>query len=409
MGKDLKGKELGNGINQRKDKSYHARYVDRFGKRKSLYSTDLKELKQNLQDAIYEDRNKLNVVDKTMTLDIWFDKWINIHKEGIIRENSRCHYIAVFNKHISPLLGRKCLNDITHLDVKERIKNIREKGYKYETQNKVRIILLDMFNKAMIDEYVLRNPAKGIVLKRDERFERKVLTQDEQAVFFECCRGTFYNNLFVVAISTGMRPGELFALTWEDIDLENMEITVDKTLVYQKFENDTKKEFHLGPTKTKTSDRKIPITRQCEVALKKQYMQYKVVMNKIYAKPVKGLEKCLFTTRHGTPINSQIYSDAIKCIIKEINLYTNELEQMEYFSGHTFRHTFATRCFESNIQGKTIQKYLGHANLQMTMDLYTHVLDEHRKIELGKLESKFELLEQDYENMIESKFNEIHQ
>ena len=405
LGKDIKGKELGEGFTQRKDGRYVARYIDRFGKRVSLYNRDLKQLKIELNEAIYKNQNNICVINKSTTLNEWFDKWLNIHKEDVIRESTKHQYISIFNKHISPYLGKKSLSDITQLNVKENIKHIREKGYGYETQNKVRILLLDMFNKAMIDDYVVKNPAKGVSVKRNEKFDRKVLTQEEQFLFFECSKGTFYDNLFITAITTGMRPGELFALTWDDIDLINMEIKVNKTLIYQKLEGDTKKTFHLGPPKTKTSNRTIPITKQCEVALKKQYIQHRIIMGRSSAKPIDGLENCLFTSKYGTPLNPQMYCDAIKAIVKEINLCRNELEQLEYFSGHTFRHTFATRCFESNIQGKTIQKYLGHATLQMTMDLYTHVLAEHKKVELKKFEDNFELLEQNYENAAEERFN----
>ena len=180
-----------------------------------------------------------------------------------------------------------------------------------------------------------------------------------------------------------------------------MEISVERTLLYQKLENDEQKTFHFDPPKTKTSKRKVPINKQCEMALKKQYIQSKIIKNKLYAKPIDGFEDLLFTTKFNTPINSQIYIDAIKKIIDEINLMKDDLEQMEEFSGHCFRHTFATRCFEAGIQPKTVQKYLGHASLQMTMDLYTHVLNEQAKEEILKLDN--ELLKINNDN-IDSKF-----
>lgn len=112
-------------------------------------------------------------------------------------------------------------------------------------------MLLDMFDKAMIDNYVLKNPCKGIKLVRDEKKDMRVLTREEQTEFFERCKGTFYDNLFVVAISTGLRQGEVCALTWDDIDLDKKEINVTKTLLYQKLDGDSKKEFHINPPKTK--------------------------------------------------------------------------------------------------------------------------------------------------------------
>lgn len=401
MGKDLKGKELGTGITQRKNGIYHARFVDRFGNRKSLYNRNLRELKNSLNTVIYEDKKKINIIDEKTTLDEWYEKWINIHKYNVIRSSTKCNYDSVYKKHISPTLGKMSLSQITQLQIKGLIKNLDKLGYKYETKNRVRIMLLDMFNKAMIDNFVLRNPCKGIKIIKDKNNDRKVLSREEQLIFFECCKGTFYDNLFVVAVNTGLRPGELCGLKWDDIDLDKMEISVERTLLYQKLENDEQKTFHFDPPKTKTSKRKVPINKQCEMALKKQYIQSKIIKNKLYAKQIDGFEDLLFTTKFNTPINSQIYIDAIKKIIDEINLMKDDLEQMEEFSGHCFRHTFATRCFEAGIQPKTVQKYLGHASLQMTMDLYTHVLNEQAKEEILKLDN--ELLKINNDN-IDSKF-----
>jgi len=84
-------------------------------------------------------------------------------------------------------------------------------------------------------------------------------------------------------------------------------------------------------------------------------------------------------------MNSQNFCDAIKRVVNEINMQRPMLEEMEKFSGHTFRHTFATRCIESGIQPKTLQKYLGHATLQMTMDLYVHVTEDFKREEIKKL------------------------
>jgi integrase len=129
-------------------------------------------------------------------------------------------------------------------------------------------------------------------------------------------------------------------------------------------------------------------------------MQKKVISDRYREKETKFSDR-LFVTKFNTPLNVQIFNEAIDRIVKEINLMKNELEQMEKFTGHSFRHTFATRCIESGIQPKTLQKYLGHATLQMTMDLYVHTTDEHKQEEMKKLESSLENLRED-----EQKFNE---
>lgn len=404
MGKDLKGKELGTGISQRKNGMYQARYVDRFGNRKTIYDKNLRGLKDKLNTGIYEDKKQINIVDEKTTLDEWYKKWIDFHKYNVIRINTKCHYDFVYKKHISPILGNIPISKITQLQVRGLIKNLDESGYGYETKNRVRIMLLDMFNKAMIDNFVLKNPCRGIRIQNDKNFDRRVLTKDEQADFFECCKGTFYDNLFVVAVNTGLRPGEICGLKWSDIDLKKKEISIERTLLYQKLDGDEQKTFHFDPPKTKTSRRKVPINKQCEIALKKQYIQNNVIKNRLNAKPLEGFFDLLFTTKYATPINSQIYLDAIRKIVDEVNLTRDDLEQMVTFSGHTFRHTFATRCFEAGIQPKTVQKFLGHATLQMTMDLYTHVLDEQGREDMKKLEDELEKLDSRNDELVEEEF-----
>jgi integrase len=359
--------------------------VNRFGERKEIYDKNLANLKLKLNKAIYEDAH-FKPQEVKMSLAQWYHKWIEFHKYQVIRESTKVGYDSVFHKHIEPTLGKMQIKDITQLDIKELLKKLDKQGFGYETRNRVRIMLLDMFDKALIDDFVKKNPVKGIKIKRDEKSDIRVFSREEQAEFFECCKGTFYDNLYVVAVCTGLRIGELTALTWDDIDLKKKLINVDKTLLYQKLEGDSKKEFHIHPPKTKTSKRKVPINKQCELALKKQYMQRNVVMSKQSAKPLKGFENLLFTSKFGTPLCDQIVIDSIERVVNEINLCKDELEQFEMFSPHCFRHTFATRCFEADIPPKTVQKYLGHATLQMTMDLYTTVLENKKQEDMLKLE-----------------------
>jgi integrase len=268
-----------------------------------------------------------------------------------------------------------------------------------------------MFGKAMIDDLVRKNPAKGIKIIRDDSEDGgkniRVLSLEEQALFFECSKGTFYDNLFTIAITTGLRMGELCALTWDDIDFDKMEINIKKTLLYAKLDNDTCKKFHLHPPKTKTSNRKVPINRQCEMALKKQKMQKDIIASKSPKEAIEGFDNLLFTTKYNTPINSQIFSDAIKTIVNEINLCRDILEEIELFSSHCFRHSFATRCIEAGIQPKTLQTYLGHATLQMTMDLYVSVFDQQKSEEMKKLENMLDTSFTVSDELIEEKYNKI--
>lgn len=399
MGIDLNGKELGERITQRKDGRYQARYVDRFGKRKTIYSRNLKELKEKLCDADYENRKQINVVDDTIILDEWFTKWMAVYKGPNIRPNTKRHYSSIYKKHISPVLGSIRLTKVTKLQIQALENRLKDDGYQWETQNKVRVILSDMYKCAMEDQFVNRNPCKGVKCPskkpdNDVRF----LTKDEQALFFECCSGRWYDNLFNVAINTGLRPGELAALTWDEIDLRNMLIHVEHTLVYQKFDGDEKKEYHLEDCKTTKSNRTVPINEDCLKYLKRQYVQKNILSRQIKSKTI--FADCLFVTRRNNPINAMDYSGAIAEVLRDVNERLDPLEQIERFSGHAFRHTFATRCIESGMRPKTLQILLGHANIKTTMDMYVHVDDEAKKEQMKLLENNFspwDNAEEDYQ------------
>jgi len=383
MGKDLRGKELGVGLSQRKDGIYQARYFDRWGKRKTIYGNNLRELRKQLAEAIAENEN-FTSIKETITLDKWFDRWMEVYKEKSIRPNTKREYTHIYNKNISPYIGGRFINSLVKSDIQCLVDKAYDDNYAYERQNKIKVILRDMLQRAVEDNLIINNPVSGIKLRSEKEVKAKSLTVEEQKIFFDYCKNTFYDNLFNVAVNTGLRPGEIFALQISDIDIGKGFIDVNKTLVYQKYLTDNRKEFHVEPPKTKQSYRKIPINSVCREYLEKQMELKKIVASK---RP-KQKNDYLFVTKFNTPLNSQIYSDAIKAVIRQINLVRSFDDQFEVFSGHTFRHTFATRCFENGVDAKVVQSYLGHASLKMTMDLYTHVTVEKSATDIEKIVSK---------------------
>lgn len=380
MGKDLKGKELGVGLSQRKNELYQARYTDRWGKRKTIYNKNLRELRKQLAEAISGNVNFTSIKDE-ITLDTWFKRWMEVYKEKSVRPNTKREYTHIYQKNISPCLGNRGINTLVKSDIQKLIDLASDSGYAYERQNKIKVILRDMMQRAVEDNFAVNNPVSGIKLRADKEVKARALSLEEQDVFFDYCKNTFYDNLFNVAVNTGLRPGELFALNVEDIDFDDGHINVDKTLVYQKYLTDDKKEFHLEPPKTKQSYRKVPINSVCRTYLEQQVE----LKNILSLKRPKQQNDYLFVTKFNTPLNSQIYSDAIKAVIRQINLVRPFDNQFPIFSGHTFRHTFATRCFEAGVDAKVVQSYLGHASLKMTMDLYTHVTDEKSSLDIEKI------------------------
>lgn len=386
MGKDNKGKELGKGIRQNKNGRYEARYTDRFGNRRSIYGTSKAEVRNKLQMELKENASKENV-KRRMTVRQWYMEWMDIYKIPVIRPNTKRYYEHIFNTFILPEIGDMYVDEVRQIHVKSLINTLNNNGYQWETQNKVRILILDLFNIAIENDYALKNPAKGVRLSKNRPNDRIVLSVEQQKDFFECAAGTFYNNLFVTAVNTGLRPGEICALEADDLDFDNHVISVTKTLLYQKLDGDEGKEFHIGPPKTESSVRTVPMNSACEKVLEKQ-IQLKKILSRKYVQ-TNEFGNLLFVTKFNTPICSVVLNEAIKRIVNQINLQRDGTEFFPMFSAHTFRHTFATRCIEAGILPKTVQRYLGHATLQMTMDLYVHVTEEFKQKELEKLNDVF--------------------
>lgn len=381
MGKALNGRELGKGISQRKDGIYHARYVDRFGKRQSIYNKKLGELRLELAEAISNDKIGGISLREPITLDEWFEKWLKVFKANINESTVRI-YRGYYCNRISPVLGAKQIAKISELDIRELIVQIQEDGFAHSTLVKVRKIISEMFEAAVDNYYAKLNPAKKIRIGKDTTAKPvHALTQQEQKLFVLFSSGKFYHNAYLFQLFTGVRPGELFALKIEDVDFQAKTISIKQTLLYKKGEGD-KCGYIFHEPKTATSKRIIPMSNQCEAILKEQ-LRMKAHLQNEHPQPDEVFKRLIFTTSTNTPLNTSAYNSSIKKVIKRIRKKGYEIKD---FTGHDLRHTFATRCFESGIKPKTIQEYMGHSSLQMTMDIYTEVFKEHKSMEIDKLD-----------------------
>ena len=387
MGKDLKGKELGKGISQRKDGRYQARFTDRFGKRRCVYGITLKEVKNALMSEVVDDNSKNNVVDTNMTLDQWYEKWMRVYKEPVLKPSTIRIYIRTYHCYIKPVLGNLPLSSITKLMVTDLLNGLGKRLHK-STVNNIRTILCDLFSYAMDNDLCTKNPAKGIKIIGADRRKIVTLSREDQRDFFFMAKGCFYYNLYIVAVNTGLRSGELRALTLDDIDFENNTINVTKTLTY--FRKSSKDDFlgyKISIPKTKSSIRTVPMNSICRKAIEDQVQQLNTLPPIDYDSDVLG--KLLFVTRNNRPLMDEVLGSSIRTVRNNVNKIRASQNQplMPKFSAHTFRHTFATRCFEAGIPPKTVQSYLGHTNIQMTMDIYTEVLSDKKMSDIKLLES----------------------
>lgn len=170
MGKDLKGKELGKGISQRKDGRYCGRFTDRFGRRQSVYAFKLSELRSLMNTAVYENEKRLNVYSERITVNDWYETWMDLYKKNTVRATTYANYASNYERYIRSEIGFIRLADINAAHIQKLLNSLHEKGYMYKTVLQVRIILVDMFEKAIASEFMTKNPAKGAtVIKGGKR------------------------------------------------------------------------------------------------------------------------------------------------------------------------------------------------------------------------------------------------
>ena len=365
MGKSLNGKELGNGISQRKDGLYQARFINRFGKRQTIYAKTLNEVRHKLRTEQYNDEKAINVVDKNMTLDEWFDIWLSTCKKNC-RSSTKGSYITHY-KRIQEELGWRKLTSLNLIVMQEAFNKLKTDNARKNSKK----ILVDMLNKAVDTDLLVKNVAKQIntVIAKEEKKERRVLTIRETELFLEQAKGTFYENLFILALETGLRVGELSALQWEDIDFKKKVIHVKHTLCY--FSKNGKYVFEMHDTKTNNGKRTIPLTAKAINSLKCQKLQKQEIILK--GKTAKEeFQNLVFVTKNNQPTQQFLITQCMQLVIQNINKAGIDFSP---FTLHTLRHTFATRAIECGMNPKTLQKLLGHGTLQMTMDLYCHVTD----------------------------------
>ena len=368
MGKDLRGKEIGDGIYQQPNGTYCARFVDKFGKRKSKRSKKLQEVRQWIADARYIDEHSDLNQATDMIVDAWYDYWIGIKKQTV-RPNTVRNYTERYERNIKKVIGSKLLTEVKPVHCQKIFSDMAEEGYKTTTIYQTRIALYNMLEFAKENDVIITNPCKKSVKsdmgKPSEK--KEALTIDVQKKFLDAVVGYSYENQYRFILQTGLRTGELTGLRWSDIDFDNRTMKIERTMEYRYKVG----EWRVGPPKSKSGYRTIPLTDEAIRILKDQRAKNR----SLKLIPIEWTDT-VFLCRKGTPVKNSTYDTGLFKYCDRVGI--------PRFSMHVLRHTFATRCIEGGMKPKTLQKILGHSNIGITMNLYVHITEDekHREIDL---------------------------
>lgn len=355
MGKDLRGKEIGEGLYQLKSGRYCAR-VSRFGNRENKTFDSLAEARIWL--AKEQTRTEPKVFNDEITLDEWYEYWITTIKEPSVAYGTYIHYVSMYKHHIKDGLGSMKLCDIKPINVQMFLNDI-QKTLKPKTICNIMNCLKQLLEEAVDNELIDHVPfSKSIKLKSREVEERRIFTVQEQTDFVRYIKSHNYKYgiLYLLILETGLRSGEILGLKWSDIDFKERKIHVNRTMYF----NFDLKKYCEKPPKTKAGYRIIPLTDTAYQLLKSMKATR---IDYVFLDPDRN-------TKIG--LNPTIYQICDYLGIKKI-------------SAHGLRHTFATRCIECGMRPKTLQKIMGHQDLSITMNLYVHVTDDSLFEEMKKL------------------------
>ncbi|RFZ75730.1 site-specific integrase [Lacrimispora amygdalina] len=361
------------------------RYMGRFmyhGESFTTYGKTIKETQKKMETLRYEVEHGIYFKNGNATFGSWFEIWLRDYKEPSVKMGTITVYRQNYNAYIKKTFEKRQLRDI-RTDQIQRFYNEMAKDYSHNTLEICRAILNGAFMQAVRNEVIQRNPVSNAVLPRNgKKKEVRVMTIEEQTLFLEYAHNTEYFPLYELALSTGMRSGEIRGLQWSDVNFNDKAIHVSSTLTYQNGA------YYMGTPKTTSSDRIIPMLNNVIRLLKqrkKEQAKERLMMGS-YWNPLEGFENLVFTNSAGRPINRDRFKIAIDDIVKEI---CKDGIDFKRITPHTFRHTFATRCIENNVTPKVLQTILGHNDLATTMDTYVHVLKDTKETEMQKLACLF--------------------
>nr|WP_305137465.1 site-specific integrase [uncultured Schaedlerella sp.] len=390
--RDKRGRILRNGEIQTEDGRYRYKYIDLFGETKYVYSWRLdkndrmpagkkpepslrekeKQIAADLFDKIIPDGGGLTVTELV-------EKYTSL-KTGV-RPSTRANYKTVINMLKKENFGRERIDRVRISDAKLWLIQLQKNGRGFSTIRTIRGILRPAFQMAMDDDLIRKNPFSfelATVIYNDS-ITREALTREDERNFLKFVKEDshfkkYYEGIYIL-FNTGLRISEFVGLTRADIDFKNMKINVDHQL--QRY---AKIGYRIEKPKTERGIRQVPMTQEVADCFRKLFKSRK------YPKVepmIDGYSGFLYLDKNGMPTVALHWEKYFQHICQKYNqIYRN---QMPKVTPHVCRHTFCSRMAAARMNPKTLQYIMGHSDISVTLNTYTHLgfedaIEEMRRI-----------------------------
>lgn len=395
-GKGSRGNGEGN-IRQKADGRWEARITigyadDGKQKIKYLYGKTRLDCSEKLAQFINENQRGVYIEPSKCTVGQWLDEWYNSHVVNSVKPATRVSYELIIRQHLKPNLGHLKLKDLKSSTIQgvynKMLKSGRTDGKGGLSEKSIRnihLVLREALQVAFINDMIPKNPAADGRVTTPERPKDKsirVFTTEEQKAIERACSAHRWGMIILLDLYTGMRQGEILALSWNDINFDKNTISINKQLSRLKNfdESIAAKTLLMVQPYTKNSQDRIISVSPAIMSRLKEYQERERVNKNTWGEAYQD-KALVFCREDGHYVEPKTFQDFFKRTLKTAGVVDGNV--------HALRHTFATRALEAKIPVKVVSQILGHSSVQITLDTYSHVLQELQEEAMQAITDKF--------------------
>lgn len=355
--------------------------------RKSFCSYKKQEVINRMAEYKTQLNNGLISSDDKITLEQWFHTWLFEFRINELKDTSFERYEGIFRNYIKgSIIGKKKLSDIRTAHIQSYYNTLAEQGKSTNTIKTLNKTLKTCLNDALKQGYIVKNYCSLVTMPKSDIKEKDhditFFTPEEQQRFIATLNKNRNRMLFILALGSGLRLGELMALKWDNVDMVNNTLSVTHAISrISKVGKDGSRTWSVleHDPKTKSSIRTIPLP----INIVKELKKHKAKQDKEILKNGELYQKnnLVFCTELGGYLDTRNLTRSYARALAKAGI--------EHKKFHSMRHTYATRLFENDVPIKTVQSLMGHNDITTTMNIYTHVTPEKMTDEVQKLNSIF--------------------